>query len=176
MITKEQEEKDLLLRKIKVDNPFAEKLPKSVEELYQVGNEKEYNQYGASTKVLTNVIQSLGLRYVGTKLEVAEELRMANENINDLVEGFDEEVIYNSLYTVHESKGNPKYFESHDIPHDLQRPVNIVNNIITRKEESEIKNRRLDELMININILKRIRRKRSPFYFIIDIFHKIIYR
>ena len=176
MISNEIEKNDLLLKKIEVDNPFADKLPKSVEELYQVGNEKKYNQYGASTKVLTQMIQQLGLRYVGTKLEVAEELRMANENINDLVEEFDEEDIYNSLYTVHQSKGNPKYFENHEIPHDLQRPVNIVNNIITRKEEAEKKNRRLDELMLNINILKDIRRKRSPFYFVIDAIHKIIYR
>ncbi len=161
---------------IKTDNIYAKDLPKNLYELDLMPKTVEYEQYGASTKVLSIMIQQLGLKYVGVKLEVGQELSFAQDNMNDLTKEFTPAVINSALRITHESKGNPTYFETKHIEPSMQRPVNIINNIVTRKEEATKKMRQLGELMDNIRTLKDIRRKRSPYYFIIDAIHKIIYR
>jgi hypothetical protein len=173
-----QDDQDQPLDTINVDvkNPYADKLPKNLIQLYNVNPTVDYEQYGASTKVLSMLIQQLGLKYLGVKLEVEAEMKFAEENISDVKSEFDEQVIHGALRILHESKGNPTYFDTHQIDDYMQRPVNILNNIVTRKEEAEKKTRQLGELMTNIRLLKKIRKKRSPFYFVIDLFHKIIYR
>ena len=155
-----------------MSDPLTDKLPKTVEELCSVSANELYNPRFASVKSLSSLILQLEIKYLGFAQEYAEELRLAEENIADLQQNYAPEIITQALKILTESKGNPEYFNQHQVDHAIQMPIAIANNIITKKEEAELKQWKSEHMGRMIARLKSIRRRKSVRYFIAGLFGK----
>ena len=98
-----------------------------------------YRSAIVTAESLDQLIKAHELKYVEKVLEVEEELKLVNENMDDFL-AYDEAIQKQSIEAYPETQRDPGYFERPNANRDLIKPCMILANIDAKKNEAKIKN------------------------------------
>jgi len=131
----------------------------------------------ASLESLNQMIKAHELKYIEFNLEVSEENKLVEDNIEDFLK-YSPEAQEAALAAFEHSKRDPDYFSKPGVDQGLMKPVMILNNIDVKKNEVKIKTWKVEYHARLIRKMKEMRSlySREPFSvgaFVSSIINKI---
>jgi hypothetical protein len=110
-----------------------------IEGLKSTINCAQYHSAIVTAESLDQLIKAHELKYIEKVLEVEEELKLVNENMDDFL-AYDEAIQKQAVEAYPETQRDPEYFERPNANKDLRKPCMILANIDAKKNEAKIKN------------------------------------
>lgn len=121
------------------EKTFGEKLV----ELKEVKPYFDFNPALVSKQSIKQLIKAHELKYVENIIEVEEEAKLAQDNIEDFLE-YDLDVQEAAIAAYEHVTRDPDYFTRPGADQGLYKPVMILQNIANKKNEAKIKTWKVD--------------------------------
>jgi hypothetical protein len=116
------------------DLSFEEK----IEALTTVQSNYDFDPMLVKKSSVSQLIRAHELKYIENILEVEEENKLVYENIDDFL-AYPEDVQKRALEAYKKARIDPEYFSGGEADQDLYKPVLILTNIDTKKNEAKVK-------------------------------------